>query len=118
MRPDALQRLVDVNAAATLIFDYTHAMTEEEYLADTRTRDAVDRRLAIIGEALGRLVRLDDSYALLFPETPKIVGLRNVLIHEYEQVDDELIWDLVQFQLPGLVQRVQVEIDRLKGAEC
>ena len=117
MRLDVLQRLVDIRSAAILILEYTNDITESEYLVDTRTRDAVDRRLAIIGEALGKLVRLDASFALLFPETPQIVGLRNVIIHEYEQVDDYLIWRLVQHEVPRLLRRVQEEIHRREGAD-
>ena len=58
--------------------------------------------LRIIGEALGIAAREDDSLLVMIPELPRIVGLRNRLIHGYDSVDPELVWDVVQTKIPAL----------------
>ncbi len=117
MRLEAVQRLTGIQSAVDLILSYTANFTEQDDLSDVRMRDAVDRRPAIIGEALGRLATLDEAMATTFPEAPQIIALRNVRIHEYGQVDDALIWRLVQQEMPSLLQRVRAEIRRIEGAE-
>lgn len=45
---------------------------------------------------------MDASLAYTVPEIPRIVGLRNRLIHGYDQVDDQLIWDIVRTKIGPL----------------
>jgi uncharacterized protein with HEPN domain len=70
------------------------------------TRDAVERRLGIIGEALSRAAVLEPRLVDRVPELRQIVGLRNRVIHGYDAVDDEIICDVVQHELPRLHARV------------
>ena len=63
---------------------------------------AVERQFEIIGEALNRAVRDDETLADRVPDIPRIVGLRNRLIHGYDAVDDELVWDIVQTKIKPL----------------
>lgn len=70
-------------------------------------QDAVERRLGIIGEALNRAVDLEPGLEDRIPELREIVGLRNRAIHGYEAVDDRIIWDIVQNELPHLQARVE-----------
>lgn len=65
-------------------------------------RDAVERRLGIIGEALNRAADFDPELWEQVPEFHRIVGLRNRVIHGYSLVDNEVIWDVVQNKLPPL----------------
>ncbi len=58
--------------------------------------------MEIIGEALGKASALWPSLTFAVPEIPRIVGLRNRLIHGYDSVDDELIWDVVLTKIPSL----------------
>ncbi len=66
-------------------------------------RSAVERQLEIIGEALGKAAEDDPSLNDRIRELPRIVGLRNRIIHGYGSVDDEIVWDVVQSKL-GVVE--------------
>jgi uncharacterized protein with HEPN domain len=70
------------------------------YVKDLRTRRAVERGLAIIGEAMNKLTKL---YPVLKVDSARaIVGMRNRLIHSYDNVDDKIVWEVVRQHLPEL----------------
>ena len=64
-----------------------------------KTRSSVERQLAIIGEAVRHLQRLDPSLDL--QDAKDIVGMRNRLIHS-NNVDDKIVWQVVRQDLPKL----------------
>ena len=66
----------------------------------------VERQLEIIGEALGIAAKEDDSILELVPDIPRTVGLRNPLIHGYDSVDPELVWDVVKTKIPPLKHQI------------
>ncbi len=67
-------------------------------------RRAVEREFEIIGEALGRLRRIDPEVAAQVPGLKDAVGLRNVLIHGYAEVVDARVYDTANLDLPLLVE--------------
>ncbi len=74
--------------------------TLNKYTTDHKTRSAVERQLAIIGEAVRHLQRIDPRLAL--EDAKDIVGMRNRLIHSYDNVDDKLVWQVVRLDLAPL----------------
>ncbi|MBS1512942.1 MAG: DUF86 domain-containing protein [Bacteroidetes bacterium] len=56
--------------------------------------DAVERRLAIIGEALWKIDKLEKSAPIT--DKQKIIGLRHILIHDYDLVSPEIIWMILE----------------------
>jgi uncharacterized protein with HEPN domain len=70
------------------------------YMRDVKTKRAVERSLAIIGEAMNLLTRLHPE--LKVESARAIVGMRNRLIHSYDNVDDKIIWEVVRKHLPEL----------------
>ena len=68
----------------------------------------------IIGEALSRAAGLEPALVDRIPELRQIVGLRNRVIHGYDAVDDEIVWDIVQNKLP----RLQVRVAGLLGKDA
>ena len=73
------------------------------YLCDRRLRQVVERNLEIIDEALIRLRTIDPDTAARITDLHRIVGLRNRLVHGYdEEIDDALVWRAVQESLPVL----------------
>jgi uncharacterized protein with HEPN domain len=78
----------------------------EEYLADIKTKRAVERDLEIIGEAANRILRKDSNFQLNNVE--KIVGTRNRIVHGYDKISDELIWSIVINHIPKLKQEVEI----------
>ena len=71
------------------------------FLADDMVQDAVLRNFEVIGEAVKRL---DETYRVAHPEISwrALAGLRDVLIHQYERVDLERVWTLVEKEVPQL----------------
>ena len=76
----------------------------EEYIADVKTKRAIERNLEIIGEAVNRIIRKDKNFKL--QNTEKIVGTRNRIIHGYDKISDDLIWSIVINHLPKLKDEI------------
>jgi uncharacterized protein with HEPN domain len=77
-------------------------MTRESFLSDRTMQHAVIRCLTVIGEAANR-VSADTRYALRDVPWAEAVGLRNVLVHEYQRIDLSRVWTIVETDLPPLV---------------
>jgi len=102
MTKETRQRLLDIQNACLAISHYTAGLDFATYEREDMVRDAVERRLGIIGEALSRAAVLDPGLVERVPELRQIVGLRNRVIHGYDAVDDEIVWDIVLHKLPRL----------------
>ncbi len=92
--------------------DSFFADTPKEFVAyqnDVKTRRAVERNVEIIGEAMNRILLKDQSVEL--SNSRKIVDTRNRIIHGYDSVSDDIIWDIVVTHLPLL----KVEAEKLLG---
>ena len=102
MTSEARKRLLDAAEACAAIAEFTQGKDFAAYERDRILRSAVERQFEIVGEALGRAAEVDESLENLLPELPRIVALRNRIIHGYDSVDDEIVWDIVQSKLPAL----------------
>lgn len=72
---------------------------------DIRTKRAVERNIEIIGEALSRILKREQT--ILISNARKIVDTRNRIIHGYDSVSDDVIWGIVIKHLPILQKEVQ-----------
>jgi uncharacterized protein with HEPN domain len=72
----------------------------EEYLSNKTKRRAVEREIEIIGEAMSKLLKINPKTAISYSRI--IVDLRNKVIHAYDNVDDILIWKIVNKDIPLL----------------
>lgn len=99
----AAKYLWDARRAAERIARFTAGRSYEDYLADEMLRSAVERQFEIVGEAFAGLRRVEAGLAGDIPDLPRIVAFRNVLIHAYATVDDQLVWGVVEGNLPGLL---------------
>ena len=106
MNIEAQKRLRDITDACAAAGRFTAGKNFSDYEADEMLRAAVERKLSVIGEAFNQLETADASVTETFPELRKIVGMRNRIVHGYDSVDEELIWDVVQNRLPLLKQQV------------
>lgn len=106
MRHDAKRYLFDVAQAAELIAQFTAAKTFQDYLNDPMLRAAVERKFEIIGEALAQLAKRDAPAAERITEHRQIIAFRNILVHGYADVDDQLVWDIAKSKLAGLRREV------------
>jgi len=93
--------LDDMLGAIGRIREYVRGMNQSEFDEDRKTQDAVIRNLEVIGEATKNLPETLQGQAKDI-EWRKIMGLRNILVHEYFGVSLPIIWDIVQNKLGPL----------------
>ena len=106
MKLEVKKYLHDIQRAAGLLGDFTAQKTFADYEGDAMLRAAVERQFEIIGEAMTRLSRLDEQVADRISNYQRIIAFRNVLIHGYADLDDRLVWDVIETHLPVLVSDV------------
>ena len=106
MQPKTPKLLDDIRDAVAFIRQATDGKSLEVYRVDRMLRQAVERNFEIIGEAVGRLARLDPETAARIGDHPQIIAFRNVLIHGYDLIDDAQVWGVVTQDLPRLEQQV------------
>jgi len=107
MQLDARKYLFDVVTACEAILQFIHGKDFAAYEADLMFRSAVERQLMIVGEALNKANRLDESVMEHIPETRDIIQLRNIIAHGYAVVENATIWGIVQADVPKLCEHVK-----------
>lgn len=102
--------LGDILEALRRARSYTTGQSYEQFLTDTKTQDAVIRTLEILGEATKRL---SPSLRESHPEIPwkSMAGVRDKLIHDYFGVNIDIVWQIVQDQLPALAEQVAAVLE-------
>jgi uncharacterized protein with HEPN domain len=108
MRLESKKLLEDIRRAADLVRQFTRGKALTEYLADPLVRSAVERQFEIIGEATSRLAKQDSSSAARIGPYQQMIAFRNILIHGYDVVDHEIVWEVIEDKLPFLVAQTEV----------
>ena len=96
----------DIIEALDRIFRYVKDLDYDGWIKDQKTIDAVIRNLEIIGEAAANVPHeIQDLYA----DIPwyQMKGMRNILIHEYFGVDNDVLWNTIKKDLPVLKEKLQ-----------
>lgn len=100
-------------------FDIKFSIDEIESYFESEKRDfyryrenqmlkrAIERNLEIIGEAMNRILNRDPEISERITSSKAIVGLRNQIIHAYDNVSDENIWSILITHLPLLKSEVE-----------
>lgn len=107
MRHEAAAFLGDAERAAGLAQEFIRGRTRDEMGTDALLRSGVERQLQIVGEALSQLARLDGELAAKIPDLSDIVGLRNILVHGYANVNLNRLWRVLHEDLPALCLHLQ-----------
>ncbi len=106
MLPREINYLLDVLEAARLLQTFVEGVDWDTFENDLMRRAAVMRQLEIMGEAARRL---SEETRLELSEIPwrQIIGMRNRLIHGYDDVDLAIVWDTIQNDLPLVVAQLE-----------
>ena len=99
--------LYDIREACLLVLAFTRDKDYEAYAADPALRSAVERQFITIGEALNRLVKLNPEYTARIPQSRAIISFRNILVHGYDRVEDEVVWGIVKQHTCSLQKTVE-----------
>ncbi len=98
--------LSDILHSITLIEEFVKDTPDfADYQADEKTKNAVERRLTVIGEAVNNFRQEEPIFML--SKARQIVKFRNRLIHAYFSMDDTTVWAIVKNELPGLKLEVE-----------
>ena len=99
------QYLFDIEQSIEDIALFMRAVNSfEEYEKDKLVKRAVEREIEIIGEAMNRILKIDESVKI--SNARQIVRTRNRIIHGYDDVDDVVIYGIVKKHLPILKQEI------------
>ncbi len=103
-RDDA--HVLDVLHAAKQALDFTHGMSAESFLADVKTQSAVLHQLTVLGEAVRRV---SSAYREATPSIPwkEMAGLRSRIVHDYDEVDLDEVWRILEKDLPTLIPQLE-----------
>jgi len=98
--------LLDILESSRLAVRHLGDVPREQFFDDLERQDAVIRRLLVIGEAARRV---SENARENMPELPwsKMIGMRNLLVHEYDDVDLAIVWDTVRNGLPSLIAKLE-----------
>ncbi|WP_103063162.1 DUF86 domain-containing protein [Actinomyces qiguomingii] len=110
---DKAAYLWDAAEAARSVIAFVDGIGWEQFASDAMRRSAVERQLEILGESLNRLRRTDPQTAERIPDVHRIVGMRNILAHEYGTVDVRLVYEAATQKIPTLLPQIEALLPAL-----
>ncbi|MGF1576302.1 MAG: DUF86 domain-containing protein [Cyanophyceae cyanobacterium] len=106
------QALLDIIKATQQVLDYAQDLTQIELCQNDEKQAAILYRLIIIGEATKRLsTDFRDQYSTI--PWRQMAGLRDVVIHDYDELDTNILWNVITLNLPGILWMLQILLSQL-----
>ena len=110
MKREIKKHLYDIKVSIDSIEEFMgERQSFIDYQENKLLRRAVEREIEIIGEAMSRILKLDESIKI--ENSRRIVDARNWVIHGYDKVDDVVIWGIVLNHLPKLKKEIERLLD-------
>jgi uncharacterized protein with HEPN domain len=106
MQPRDLASLHDIVSAANLIASFILGVKQETFDESPLIQSAVVRQIEVIGEATKRL---SDELRKQYTEIPwkQMAGMRDILIHAYDSIDPDEVWNVAIIDLPRICGQIQ-----------
>jgi len=105
---DHLLLIQDMLTACRKIRSYSLGLNYLEFINDEKTIDATVRNIQILGEAAKQVPReVQEKYPAI--EWTKIIRSRHIIVHDYFELDYEIVWRIIQDYIPPL----EVELERI-----
>ena len=103
--PRDSESLIDIENAIKRILRYVNGIGQSELKVNDEKLSAILYQITIIGEATKRL---SQTFRAQHPEIPwrEMAKMRDVIVHKYDQLDFDIIWDVVQNKLPELLDNI------------
>jgi uncharacterized protein with HEPN domain len=110
MENEVNKYLYDILEACKSIEEFAKDKTLDQYRSDPLLRSAVERQFQIAGEALQQLLKRYPDIARKISGYRNIINFRNILVHGYNHVDDDVVWGLIQSHLNILHKEIELLI--------
>jgi uncharacterized protein with HEPN domain len=100
-----LAYLLDIVTMANDAISFATGMDKKAFSKDRKTQYAIIRCLEVIGEAAKRI---PDDFRNAHPQVPwkQLAGMRDILIHSYDKVNVDIVWETVQKDLPDILNKL------------
>ncbi len=99
--------LHDAVSACQLILKFTEGINLQEYQENLMIKSAVERQFEILGEALNRIKKLAPDFLSEISDWQRIIAFRNIIAHGYDAIDDEIVYLVIQRQIPLLLAELK-----------
>jgi uncharacterized protein with HEPN domain len=113
MTRDPRAFLNDVIEAGNAIVEAVDGISLDGYSQSRLIRSSVEREFTIIGEALTQLAQRDRALFEQIEEAPQIIAFRNKLAHEYIKINNQLVWGVIETNLPVLIEHCSQLLSQL-----
>lgn len=113
MQRDLRTFLADIQQCIVEIKVFVSGKTLADYLNDILVRRAVEREFIIIAEALSRISQMSAELRIRVDHVRNIADFRNVLVHDYPDVDDEYVWKIIEESVPLLQRQIDAWAEEL-----
>jgi len=99
--------LYDIANGCEFVLELTKDKTVEDYKKDRVFRSALERELQIIGEAMLQLDKVSPNTSEKILQHRSIIGFRNVLVHSYDSLNPDTVWNVVETKLSSLLEQAK-----------
>ncbi|MDX2217383.1 MAG: DUF86 domain-containing protein [Oculatellaceae cyanobacterium bins.114] len=97
---------MDIARSAQLILEFAQGLEKPELAVNLEKQSAILYQIVVIGEAVKRL---SADFRNQHPQVPwrEIAGMRDILTHQYDRVEVDEIWDVIQDDIPQLLSMIE-----------